>query len=64
MAVASPGLYGIPKGTIYSFPVAIADGKWTVVEGLPIDDFAREKMDATLKELSDEATDAQSVCEE
>merc|ERR1712168_1515894 len=32
MAVSSPGCYGIPKGTIYSFPVAIADGKWTVVE--------------------------------
>jgi len=64
MAVSSPGCYGIPKGTIYSFPVAIADGKWTVVEGLSIDDFAREKMDATLKELSEEAADAQSVCEE
>merc|ERR1719383_885997 len=64
MAVSSPGLYGIPEGTMYSFPVAIADGKWTIVEGLKIDDFAREKMDLTLKELSEEAEIASAFCEE
>ena len=64
MAVSSPGSYGIPEGTMYSFPVNIVDGKWQIVEGLKIDDFAREKMDATLKELSEEAADAMSVCEE
>jgi len=64
MAVSSPGCYGIPEGTMYSFPVSIADGKWSIVEGLTIDDFAREKMDATLKELTEEAADAMSVCEE
>ena len=64
MAVSSPGVYGIPEGTLYSFPVSIVDGKWSVVEGLSIDDFAREKMDATLKELTEEAADAMSVCEE
>lgn len=64
MAVSSTGSYGIPAGTMYSFPVSIADGKWSIVEGLTINDFAREKMDATLKELAEEAADAMSTCEE
>jgi len=64
MAVSSPGLYGIPEGIMYSFPVSIVDGKWTIVEGLNIDDFAREKMDTTLKELSEEAEIAAAFCEE
>ena len=34
MAVSSTGCYGIPEGTMYSFPVSIADGKWTIVEGI------------------------------
>merc|ERR1712048_1127774 len=44
MAVSSPGSYGIPKGTMYSFPVTIANGKWSIVEDLAIDDFTRKKM--------------------
>ncbi|CAL4151019.1 unnamed protein product, partial [Meganyctiphanes norvegica] len=36
--------------------------KWTIVQGLPIDDFAREKMDATAKELCEERDDANEVC--
>nr|XP_054759015.1 malate dehydrogenase, cytoplasmic-like [Lytechinus pictus] len=47
--------YGIPQGLIYSMPVNIGkDGRWTVVQGLSISDFAREKMDLTAKELLDE----------
>jgi malate dehydrogenase len=55
MAIPSTGHYGIPEGLIYGFPVTIAGGKPTVVEGLDIDAFSREKMDATAKELADEA---------
>jgi len=55
MAVPSDGSYGIPKGLIYGFPVTTAGGKWSVVQGLEIDDFSRGKMDATAKELSEEA---------
>ena len=48
-------LYDIPEGIVYSFPVTIsAGGVVSVVEGLPISDFAREKMDQTVKELQDE----------
>ena len=54
MGVASDGSYGIPQDVMYGFPVTTADGDYTIVQGLPIDDFSREKMNATLKELEDE----------
>lgn len=47
--------YGIPADLIYSLPVTIGKGgEWSVVPGLTITDFAREKMDLTAKELVDE----------
>ncbi|HJK95326.1 MAG TPA: malate dehydrogenase [Polyangiaceae bacterium LLY-WYZ-15_(1-7)] len=55
MAVCSDGSYGVPEGIIYGFPVTCEGGKWSVVQGLEIDEFSRAKMDATAKELSDEA---------
>jgi malate dehydrogenase len=57
MAVVSDGSYGIPKGIIYGFPVTCEGGKWSIVQGLEIDAFSRAKMDATAKELQDEAAD-------
>src|SRR5713226_9333695 len=50
MGVASDGSYGIPQDVMYGVPVTTADGEYTRVEGLDIDAFSREKMDATLKE--------------
>ncbi|HEY9381622.1 MAG TPA: malate dehydrogenase [Burkholderiales bacterium] len=54
MGVPSDGSYGIPEGILYGVPVICADGKYEVVRNLEIDDFSRQKMDATLKELLDE----------
>ncbi|HXX83494.1 MAG TPA: malate dehydrogenase [Casimicrobiaceae bacterium] len=54
MGIASDGSYGIPKDVIYGFPVTTAAGEYTRVQGLEIDAFSREKMDATLKELEEE----------
>ena len=54
MGVPSDGSYGIPEGIIYGVPVTTADGAYTRVEGLPIDDFSRERMDKTLAELEEE----------
>ena len=53
MGVTSDGnTYGIPEGIIYSFPVATKPGgTWEIVKDLTVSDFAREKMDATAKEL-------------
>ena len=54
MGVISDGSYGIPEGMIYGMPCTCAGGKWEVVKGLDIDAFSREKMDFTLKELTEE----------
>ncbi|KAI4303984.1 hypothetical protein MLD38_039557 [Melastoma candidum] len=54
MGVYSDGSYNVPAGLIYSFPVTCKNGEWTIVQGLPIDEFSRKKMDATAEELSEE----------
>ncbi|OBA77938.1 malate dehydrogenase [Mycobacterium sp. 1164966.3] len=54
MAVVSDGSYGVPEGLISSFPVTTKDGNWTVVQGLDIDDFSRERIDKSTAELADE----------
>ncbi len=54
MVVPSDGSYGIPEGLMYSFPVTISGGRYEIVQGLAIDDFSREKMDATRSELEGE----------
>jgi malate dehydrogenase len=54
MAVYSDGSYGVEKGLIYSFPVTCAGGDWRIVQGRAINDFGREKMQATEKELREE----------
>ncbi|HTH95842.1 MAG TPA: malate dehydrogenase [Stellaceae bacterium] len=54
MGVPSDGAYGIPEGIIYGMPVTCANGQYEVVKGLEISDFARERMNITLKELTDE----------
>ncbi len=54
MGIASSGQYGIPEGVIYGFPVTCANGEYTVIDGLEIDDFSRERMNLTLAELEEE----------
>ncbi|MDX1442192.1 MAG: malate dehydrogenase [Gammaproteobacteria bacterium] len=54
MAVPSDGSYGIEEGVIYSFPCVCKDGDYEIVQGLDINDFSREKMNATDKELREE----------
>lgn len=54
-AVPSDGSYGVEEGLISSFPVrADGDGNWEIVQGLDIDAFSREKIDATVAELQSE----------
>ncbi|MBS0321074.1 MAG: malate dehydrogenase [Proteobacteria bacterium] len=61
MGVPSDGSYGIPEGVMYGVPVTTAVGKYTLVRDLPIDDFSREKMNATLKELEEERAGVASL---
>jgi malate dehydrogenase len=50
-ALVSNGEYGVPKGLVFGYPVTIKDGKWTVVEGLPFDEFGKAAFKKTLDEL-------------
>lgn len=54
MGICSSGEYGVPAGLIFSYPVTIADGKWSIVEGLEINEFSRARIDATAQELTEE----------
>ena len=54
MGVYSDGSYGIEKGLIYSFPCVCKNGDWEIVQGVPVNDFSRARMQATEKELQEE----------
>lgn len=54
MAIPGDGSYGIDSGLIYSYPVTCSGGDYQIVQGLEVDDFSREKMDATQTELMEE----------
>jgi len=54
MAIPADGSYGVEPGIVYSFPVRCSGGAYEIVQGLEIDDFSRERMDATETELREE----------
>ena len=54
MAVPSDGSYGVPEGLVSSFPVTTAAGSYEIVQGLPINDFSRGRIDASAAELGEE----------
>jgi malate dehydrogenase (NAD) (EC 1.1.1.37) len=54
MAVPSDGSYGIPEGVIYGYPVTCKNGQYQIVQGLEINEFSRQRLDATHKELLEE----------
>jgi malate dehydrogenase len=54
MAVPADGSYGIEPGIIYSFPCVCENGDYRIVQGLDVDDFSRDRMDATDVELREE----------
>jgi len=54
MAVPSDGSYGVPEGLISSFPCTCSNGKYEIVKNLPVDDYSRAKIDASVAELLEE----------
>jgi malate dehydrogenase len=54
MAIPADGSYGVEPGIVYSFPVRCSGGAYEIVQGLEIDDYSRERMDATETELREE----------
>lgn len=63
MAVPSDGnKYGVPDGVFFSFPVRCdGDGRWSIVEGIEIDEFSRRYIDASASELCSEKAEAMSI---
>lgn len=54
MGIPSDGSYGVPEGLISSFPVTTKGGTYEIVQGLEINDFSRERINASVKELEEE----------
>jgi malate dehydrogenase len=54
MGVPSDGSYGIPAGVVYGYPVTCKNGEYTIVQGLEVGDFSRERMTKTHNELLEE----------
>jgi malate dehydrogenase len=54
MGIPSDGSYGIPKEVMFGYPVTCANGEYSIVQGLEIDDFSKERVAITLKELEEE----------
>ncbi len=54
MGVPSDGSYGVPDDIIAGFPVTCSNGEYQIVQGLEIDEFSREKIDASAAELKEE----------
>lgn len=54
VAVSSPGDYGIEPGLMFSYPVRSDGRNWSIVPGLPLNDFSRAKLAVTEAELKEE----------
>jgi len=63
MGVFSDGSYGTPEGVMFSFPITTNGGQWSIVQGLELSDFAKEKLELTGKELCEERDEAMAVCQ-
>jgi len=61
MGVPADGSYGIEEGVISGLPCTCAEGVWRVVEGLEIDEFSRERIDASVGELREERDAVQGM---
>jgi malate dehydrogenase len=54
MGVPSDGSYGIGEGIVCGHPCACSEGEWSIVQGLEVPDFSRERIDASVMELQQE----------
>ena len=61
MAVVSDGSYGVPAGLVSSFPVRCCDSDWEIVQGLPLNAFARSRVNVSVDELKSEAEEVKSM---
>jgi malate dehydrogenase len=60
-AVVSDGSYDVPEGLISSFPCRAFGDSWEIIQGVPVNDFSREKIDASVAELVSERDAVRSL---
>lgn len=60
-AVSSDGSYGIPEGLMFSFPLTSDGQNWKITQGIKLENFAKDKIQATLKELIEEKNTVQTL---
>ena len=61
MAVPSDGSYGVAEGLVSGFPCTCSGGEWSIVEGLEIDEFSRQRIDTSVAELTEERDAVQGL---
>ncbi|MGY8674122.1 MAG: malate dehydrogenase [Verrucomicrobiia bacterium] len=54
VAVCSDGSYDVEEGLIASFPIRTDGSDWKIVQGVPVNDFSRSKIDESVNELKQE----------
>jgi malate dehydrogenase len=50
----SDGSYGVREGVFCGFPCTCSNGSYEIVQGLEVDSFSRERIDASVAELGEE----------
>jgi malate dehydrogenase len=53
-ALVSDGSYGVAEGVLSGFPVVSRNGRWEIVQGLDVNAFSRDRIDASVAELREE----------
>jgi malate dehydrogenase len=61
MGVPADGSYDIEEGVICGYPCTCSDGQYEIVQGLEIDAFSRERIDASVEELKQERDAVQEL---
>jgi malate dehydrogenase len=54
MAVPTDGSYGVGEGIICGMPCTCSGGEWSIVQGLDVPDFSRERIEKSVFELQEE----------
>ena len=54
VAICSDGSYGVEKGLMSSFPIRTTSSGREIVQDVPVNDFSRQRIDLSVKELSEE----------
>jgi len=54
IAVCSDGSYEVEKGLMSSFPIRAVRDAWEIVRNVPLNDFSRREIDASVNELKEE----------